>query len=181
MNRIIAIFVIAAIAALALPSCSSLKLTPEERAAKEQADSLAHLRAASLLQTGVFMVQARQLDLGRGYVEQIQPNTTYLMVNKDEATLQVSPRMGGSANGVGGFTVAGQVTDYKVKVEDDGEMFVTFNLRDHTRVVNIGVTLLAGGETALVRSSATFISKDCTMTGAVAPYYPSLVIEGIRR
>ncbi len=150
----------------ALTGCNSQK----------SADPAAQAAGLERLGLQTFMIQTNRLDFGSGRSTQVTPNTNFLMMAAGRCVVQVAPRIGGGPNGVGGITMDGVVTNYKLVRHDNGSATVTFNLNESGYFADVTITYDAKRNYALVRLASARYSV--SFAGEVAPYDPSKVVDG---
>ena len=179
MKKILLIILTSIAVAIATAACSSLKLTPEQKAEKAARDSAEHVMALTLLEGRQFMLKADRVHFGSGNVAQVTPNTNFFMMRGDYAMLQIAPKVGGGINGVGGVTFEGTVSNYKSTTDKKGETFITFNLSKGGLRANISITLPASNGYASLRAQMDTRRYNATINGYIEPYDPSTVVDGV--
>ena len=103
------------------------------------------------------------------------------MANK-KATVQVSfdtPRP--LQNGLGGFTVEGNVSDVKMKTEKNGSVIYSFYVQGVSISAYVTISLSPGSNNVSARISPSFNSNTLTMMGKLLPQEKASIFEGIKR
>lgn len=184
--KIKTLIMVAALAVMALPQMSADELTKEEKKIEKERqkrieevkDSIDGLHAVRAVTERHFVLQANQLLFSRGGAVSAVPTTNFVMVDGDDGVVQVSPRVGGGPNGVGGITVEGRVSGYKVKTDKKGNSLISFMVSGNGLSTQVDITLYADGNRASGRVTPTFRSGAVTLNGALLPYNASNVAPG---
>lgn len=172
------LFTIFCVLAAVCCGCTTSRLSPEQKAAAMREDSVQHSLGASLIAHRAFMIRTSTLYFQHGKVVQVTPNTNFLSVNDTRAMLQISPRVGGGSNGVGGITLSGNVEAYKAVTKSNGETLVSFTINDRSRMADVSITYDSRRNYASVRAQATYASYSVSFNGAISTYDPSTVVDG---
>lgn len=146
--------------------------------AQKSADPVAQAEGLERLGLQTFMIQTSRLDFGSGRSTEVTPNTNFLMMAGGRCMVQVAPRIGGGPNGVGGITMDGVVSNYKLVRHDNGSATATFRLTQNGYFADVTISYDAKRNYALVRFSATYRRYSVTFAGTVSPYDPSKVVDG---
>lgn len=159
--------IILALAAALLAACAAQRpATPEQIAA--------HDRAMDILKAQAFMVKADYLTVQNRAIPGVIDNTNFIAVLGDKAIVQVSPGMSGGPNGLGGFTVTGNVTGYKLTTRPGGETVAQYHVSAVVGSCDITVTLARDTPQANVIISNSMRSYRATMRGDIAPIDDSI-------
>jgi len=103
------------------------------------------------------------------------------MANK-KATVQVSfdtPRP--LQNGLGGFTVEGNVSDIQMKKDKKGNIIYSFLVQGVSISAQVSLTLHQGSNNVSANISPSFHSNTLTMTGELVSQEKARVFEGFKR
>jgi hypothetical protein len=93
----------------------SKKLTKEQKAAQKKFNADAKAKIVEwMAKNQRFVMESNYLNLTGGTRISVNPTTNYIEVDSNKITVQVSSTSGiGGQNGIGGFTVDGNVNSYK--------------------------------------------------------------------
>lgn len=157
-------------------SCKSVQVSPEQAAL----DSVANVAARQLMQSKGFMFSGEQLTIRGGRMVNVTPNTNFILVEGDNATIQISPGIGAGPNGVGGFTFKGMVTNYKCEVKKS-ETIVTFLFSSNGSSGDVRMVLYKNSNKATTYINSTFYRGKTQMWGKILPLGGSRIMEGVSR
>lgn len=141
-------------------------------------DSIDFVHASRAVADRHFVLQADQLLFSRGGAVSAVPSTNFVMVNGDDGIVQVSPRVGGGPNGVGGITVEGRLSGFKSRSDKKGNSLISFTVSGNGLSTQVDITLYAGSNRASARVTPTFRSGAVTLNGSLVPYDVSRVTSG---
>lgn len=145
-------------------------------AAKE--DSLRSAVALNALTNMDFVLEADRLVLKRGENVIVQSEINFVSVKGDKAVIQVAPFSGPGANGVGGVTVEGNISDVELKTDRRGNTTLSMYVSGSVAACHLIVNLPKGGLTATARIDPTFSSNDITLVGGIVPTEQSRIYQG---
>lgn len=155
------------------------KSRKERKAERERADSLLFEQAKLSIENKCFVLEADRVMLKRGMTSNVSSNTNFVMVNKEKATVQVSFNVPVSgANGLGGVTVDGNLSDFKIKEDKKGNLTVDFNVSGAGISAKVTISLPKGSNSATLNVLPTFNSNHLTLYGQVMPLEQSTVFKG---
>ena len=141
-------------------------------------DSIAHIAAQRLMQSGDFILTANHVSVGRIISKAVTPNTNFVMVRNGQAIVQATPVVGGGPNGLGGITFTGNITSYKVTTSKKGQMTAKFHLSARVGSADVTVILENAYNRATAYVSGDFTGKDMVFTGSIQSTVNSTYLEG---
>ena len=144
------------------------KETRKERKEREKKEQAALYEVAKqLILDTAFIIPADRITLRSGITGTVQNNINFLKVYKDKGVLQISPTHSSELglNGLGGFTIKGNITKYEVK--DKGKkIYVSIYLKGPLANAIINVSLY-GSISATADVSGMFSGSAFTMYGNI--------------
>ncbi|MCD7938101.1 MAG: DUF4251 domain-containing protein [Tannerellaceae bacterium] len=165
---------------LFLASCGTS--SPERmarKAAEEVQDSLLYLQAEQAMRDREFVLEADRVDFRRGQYVYVTPNTNFVSLHGNKATVQLAfnSRYAGP-NGIGGITVDGTASNIEMKTDKKGN--ITFSMQVQGVAVSANVTLqmYAGSNRCTATVSPNFNGNRTTFTGLLYPESESNVFKG---
>ena len=81
-------------------------------------------------------------------------------------------------NGLGGITVKGSVSGYRVKTDKAGNVYVSMNVVGTAVSATVSITLYNGSNQASVTVNPNFNSNRLTLNGKIVPFSQSTVFQG---
>ena len=106
-------------------------------------------------------------------------NTNFVMVDDDRASVQAAFNIPASGpNGLGGVTVDGNVSGYKIKTDKKGTMYLTMSVMGVGISAQVSITLPHGSNNATVDIRPNFNSNRLTLSGELLPLDKSNVFKG---
>lgn len=166
-----------------LAGCSSMfhSMSPEEKAAQEWCDSVQTVKVNQAIDSAHFVLTADRLTTRNGHVIYVTRTTNFIRVDGDRGTVQVAftnaPFLG--PNGLGGITLNGNVSNYKVKRTKPGITMVSFNVIGIGISSEVTITVPDGGENSSVTINANTTPQRLTLSGDLLPLTPFAVYEGM--
>ncbi len=107
------------------------------------------------------------------------PTTNFVSVNKDDAVVQVAFNVPFSGpNGIGGVTVQGSVSGYKIQTDKKGTTQVSMSVTGIGISAQIWITMYKGSHEASVEILPNFNSRRLTLNGVILPIHKSTVFQG---
>lgn len=180
LTVLVALLTMSVLSATAQTAGQKRQLTKQERKAiQQQIDSLQHENAVEAVKDTSFVLEADRVVFKYGYQAYVQTRTNFVMIHNGRATVQVAfnvPMAG--PNGMGGVTVEGLISDYKVKTSKNGDEYITFNVMGTAISAQVYITLYDGNSEASVDIMPNFNSNRITLRGKILPYDESFVIQG---
>ncbi|WP_300728037.1 DUF4251 domain-containing protein [uncultured Bacteroides sp.] len=159
---------------------SQQKLTREEKKALQaRTDSLQFCEAVKAIENKCFTLEADQVIFKRGRNAYVNSNTNFIMVKDDNAVVQVSFNIPVSGpNGLGGITVEGNITSYKVKKDKKGNLTLSMNVQGVGISANVSIRMPKGNNQANVDILPNFHSNRLSLRGIVLPSENSRIFKG---
>lgn len=154
----------------------------QARAAQIAAENMAAFtKARQAIEDRDFVLEGQQVQFARGDNFFVNPNTNFIQVQGKTATVQISSNYGTGANGLGGITVTGNMSDVTYNVDVDGNVAFSMMVLGSSISAKVELLMHNGSNTANVTVSPNFNSRRMTMVGAVVPSSESNVFEGVSR
>ncbi len=161
--------------------------TKEEKKAikkriQEVKDSIDHEFAVDAMRKNCYVLMAdRMMMRGHAYMNP-QPNTNFLLVQGNKATIQIASNRGNPGlNGLGGVTVEGTVTGLKGGEPDKkGNITYNFSVSGPAVSAQVQVTLYKEDNYAMAIISPNFWSGSLTIYGDVVPYNTNDIEKAIK-
>lgn len=151
----------------------------EKKALQERIDSLLHTEAEQALYDRAFTLEADQVVFKYGQTAHVNTNTNFVSVKDNEATVQTAFNIpAGGPNGLGGITVEGTCTNYKLKKSKKGTIQLSTNVMGTGISARIDITLYQGSNQATVYIIPNFSSNRITLKGNIVPIEKSNVFKG---
>lgn len=158
------------------------ELTKEQKKELQaKRDSIDFIHSSRAIDDRHFVLQADQVLYGRGGADAVSPSTNFVIVNGEQGIIQVSPKVVGGPNGVGGITIDGTISGYKVRTNKKGDKTISMTISSKGTSSQVSITLYHGCNRAMGRVSATFRSDNVTLNGNLLPYNHSEVTIGSHR
>lgn len=150
-----------------------------QRALQNRIDSVLWDEAITAVKDTAFTLEADKVVFKYGQIAYVNSNTNFVSVNKDNAIVQVAfnvPFAG--PNGIGGVTVQGSVSGYKIQTDKKGTTLVTMNVTGVGISAQIWITMYQGTNDANVEILPNFSSERLTLNGVILPLHKSTVYQG---
>lgn len=167
-----------ALITLVLTGCKTSK-DPIATAAKEAEQKMLFDMAVQALNDREFVLEADRITFKYGRQAYVSPNTNFISMSGDEATIQLafnSPYAG--PNGIGGITVDGSVSNVKMKTDKKGNVSYSMNVMGAGVSATVTFDLIAGTNQCSARITPNFNSSVITFTGYVYNKEQSNVYKG---
>ena len=140
---------------------------------REKVDILAHQKAIQAMEQGYFVVMADRVSHGAtGYtVSGLSNNANFLLRQGDGGIFQVAYMDGGMGqNGLGGFTLHGDVTGAKMKQNKDGGVTLSYSMVGRQMNAYVTINLYKDSDRVVVTVSPTMGRSNITLYGRLVPY-----------
>lgn len=150
-----------------------------QRALQNRIDSVLWDEALTAVKDTAFTLEADKVVFKYGQIAYVNSNTNFVSVNKDNAIVQVAfnvPFAG--PNGIGGVTVQGSVSGYKIQTDKKGTTLVAMNVTGVGISAQIWITMYQGTHDANVEILPNFSSERLTLNGVILPLHKSTVYQG---
>lgn len=154
-------------------------LKKEQQALQDRIDSAYWAEAIEAINDSTFTLEADKVIFKYGQIAYVNSNTNFVSVNKKDAVVQVAfnvPFPG--PNGIGGVTVQGSVSGYKVTTDKKGTTRMTMNVMGVGISARIWITMYKGTHEANVEILPNFNSNRITLNGVLLPREKSNVYQG---
>lgn len=135
-------------------------------------DSIFHLKAIDAIEDGYFVLQATQVRNSYGnYALGLNDNSNFLLVQGDKGIFQVAYNMiSAGANGLGGVTLHGRVSDINIREDKKGNIIVNFKMIGRDMNAYVTLTLFKGSDQAMAMIDPTLGRGQITLRGRLVPY-----------
>ena len=156
------------------------KMTRQEKKEAQKAMEQALFEEArQAIENKAFTLEADRVIFKRGRNAFVSSNTNFVMVDDDRASVQVAFNIPASGpNGLGGVTVDGNVSGYKIKTDKKGTMYLTMSVMGVGISAQVSITLPHGSNNATVDIRPNFNSNRLTLSGELLPLDKSNVFKG---
>ena len=156
------------------------KMTRQEKKEAQKAMEQALFEEASqAIENKAFTLEADRVIFKRGRNAFVSSNTNFVMVDDDRASVQVAFNIPASGpNGLGGVTVDGNVSGYKIKTDKKGSIYLTMNVMGVGISAQVSITLPYGSNNATVDIRPNFNSNRLTLSGEILPLDKSNIFKG---
>ena len=157
------------------------ELTRQERKLLQQAiDSTQWAEALQAIGDSTFTLEADQVIFKYGQRAYVSSTTNFVRVDKANATVQVAfniPVAG--PNGMGGVTLDGRVTDYKITTDKKGTMTtLAMNVMGVGISSRLTISIYKGSNHARVDVLPNFNSHRISLSGRLLPNSQSYIVKG---
>lgn len=170
---VLSVLILLSVAASAVGSAPQNR--KERKAAEAVQDSINHEVAVKAMKDMDFVLEADRLILTKGENVMVQSNLNFVSVEGDRAVIQVATLRGPGANGVGGITVDGTVSDVRFNTNRKGDIYMSMNVLGAVASCRVSISLPKGGSTARVTIDPNYSSDDISMYGRIVPAELSIV------
>lgn len=154
-------------------------LKNEQRALQDRIDSVLWDEALTAVNDTTFTLEADKVVFKYGQIAYVNSNTNFVSVNKGNAIVQVAFNVPFSGpNGIGGVTVQGSVSGYKIQTDKKGTTLITMNVMGVGISAQIWITMYKGTHDASVEILPNFNSQRLTLNGVILPLHKSTVYQG---
>jgi len=143
------------------------------------ADSLAGVQGLAALKNRDFVLEANSVTFRNGTTAFVNSTTNFISVKGDRAVVQISPsNFASGPNGVGGVTVDGSISDFKVMTDKKGRITVSMNVMGIGINAQVEVYMFPDSNSASATVYPNFNSNTVWLQGYIVPYENSNVFEG---
>ncbi|ANQ49322.1 DUF4251 domain-containing protein [Flammeovirga yaeyamensis] len=158
------------------------KAKEEKKAQREALEKLVNQQANAAIDSQSFVLEATQLYDRRGRTVNVQSNINFLKVEGNTGVLQIGSAHLVGWNGVGGITVDGRISDWKVtKDEKTGRTRVEFNIMGSVLTARVAYDLDGTGNFCNATVNGVFSNSQLKMRGQLVPNKVSSTFEGMIR
>lgn len=154
-------------------------LKKEQQALQNRIDSAYWEESLAAIKDTTFTLEADRVVFRYGQIAYVNSNTNFVSVNKHDAVVQVAFNVPFSGpNGIGGVTVQGDVSGYKVATDKKGTTTVSMSVMGVGISAQIFITMYKGSHEASVDILPNFNNRRITLNGVVLPIEKSNVYQG---
>ena len=151
--------------------------TTEKKEAQKAMEQALFEEARQAIENKAFTLEADRVIFKRG--RNVSSNTNFVMVDDDRASVQVAFNIPASGpNGLGGVTVDGNVSGYKIKTDKKGSIYLKMSVMGVGISAQVSITLPYGSNNATVDIRPNFNSNRLTLSGELLPLDKSNVFKG---
>lgn len=182
-NRQIMKGLIIALLLMLAAGASASGAVPQDRQTRKAIDaaedSVRFAATVEVMKNMDFVLEADRLVLSRGQNVLVNSMVNFVSVKGDKAVIQVAPFSGPGANGVGGVTVDGSISDLEYRVSKKGNVTLSMYVSGAVASCKVTFSLPKGGTRATVRIDPNYSSDDISLVGEIVPTAMSRVYEGL--
>lgn len=154
-------------------------LWKDQRDLQNRIDSVYWDEALDAIKDTTFTFEADKVVFPYGQIAYVNSNTNFVSVNKDDAVVQVAFNVPFSGpNGIGGVTVQGNISGYKIQTAKKGTTQVSMSVTGIGISAQIWITMYKGSHEASVEILPNFNSRRLTLNGVILPLHKSTVFQG---
>lgn len=180
----------ATLAMVVLPTISLLaqedfkELTPQERKElrkkeQQQLDSTSYAKAVEAISAQTWVLEANTIQGRRGNLYFVNSITNFVMLDKETATVQLASPYRAGYNGLGGITLEGRISGYKIETDKKGFVYVRFMVIGVGINAEIFVTLDPNSNVADAVISPNTWGRRITYRGNIVPLDDSSVYKAM--
>ena len=149
------------------------------RAEEQVQDMASYQEAIQALKNKQFVLEANQVVFKNGMTAFVTPNTNFVLMNGNRATVQTAFNTSyPGPNGIGGVTVDGNSADMKMNIDKKGNVFCSFNVQGIGISAQVFINMSSGSNNASVTVSPNFNSNNLTLNGNIIPLNQSNIFKG---
>lgn len=151
-----------------------------EEMAELRNDSIEYIQAIQSLRNGSWALEASSVTFDNGVTHYVTPSTNYVSANNGTAVIQTAFDNSNiySPNGLGGITVEGNITGEELKVDNEGNLYYSYNIQGAQVSATVNIVVTANSNQATARVDPNFSIRDMTLSGSIYPYRNAGIIEG---
>lgn len=187
MKRIIGLSLLMGIALLsALPGWAQTQASKQDRKiSKQEQKEIAQQQAnqqfeiaRQALKDSMFVVEVDRIIGQLGRTVYVSKNENFVLMNKDCASVQLAVLSAfAGLNGVGGVTLAGNISDVQERIDKHGNITYQFRIQGNSISSTVIVTLFNGDNQVSVVMNSTFSNDRITFYGRLMPTEASKVFK----
>ena len=151
----------------------------EAKKAEKAAKKAAEEAEANALKNKDFVLEADRIEFKRGSFVYVTPNTNFVSVKGEKATIQLAfntPAAG--PNGIGGITVDGTTSGVQMKTDKKGNVMYEMNVQGVAVSARVTFRMAKGTNKCTATVSPNFNSNRISFTGNLYPSSESNVFKG---
>ncbi|AZQ62860.1 DUF4251 domain-containing protein [Flammeovirga pectinis] len=154
----------------------------KKKEARLEEEQVEHAQNIAAINNKTYTLEANQAFDRRGNMVNVDPSINFVKVTGDRAVVQLSFTQLVGFNGVGGVTVDGNISDYKVTTNPKNQMTrVTFHVQGPTMMADVSIELEADGSWANSSVEGDFSAAELKFRGELKPNSLSSSYEGTTR
>ena len=150
-----------------------------KKAAEEAEANALFEQAVQALKNKDFVLEADRIEFKRGSFVYVTPNTNFVSVKGEKATIQLAfntPAAG--PNGIGGITVDGTTSGVQMKTDKKGNVMYEMNVQGVAVSARVTFRMAKGTNKCTATVSPNFNSNRISFTGNLYPSSESNVFKG---
>ncbi len=134
--------------------------------------------ARQALKDSMFVVEVDRIIGQLGRTVYVSANENFVLMNRDYASVQLAALSAHEGmNGVGGITLAGNVSDVQERIDKHGNITYQFRVQGSSISSTVIVTLYKGDNLVSVVMNSTFNNGRITFYGRLLPAHASKVFK----
>lgn len=134
--------------------------------------------ARQALQDSMFVIEVDRIIGQLGRTVYVSANENFVLMNRDYASVQLAVLSAHEGmNGVGGITLAGNVSDVQERIDKHGNITHQFRVQGNSISSTVIVTLYKGDNQVSVVMNSTFNNGRITFYGRLFPAHASKVFK----
>ena len=158
----------------AAKAAEKLRKEKEKQEKKRQQELLASLQFEmdlAAIDDMHFVIVADRVRFRRGYTVNVNQSTNFVLVQGNEATVQLAFERGFSGpNGLGGITVEGRITNVEKRFDKKGNLLYRMMVTGTAISADISFTLPKNSTSCDVTVNSNFYPVRITFSGELKPY-----------
>jgi len=149
------------------------EIKEREKRLREFNDKTAFMKAENSLKRGYFVLVADNIQVGNmGYRRyDINSNSNFVLVQQNGGIVQIALNTGNpGANGLGGVTCRGKVSNQRLKTDKKGNVMMDYHLNGPHTSVDVHITLYHNSNRAVATINRAMGGPQITIYGNILPY-----------
>lgn len=146
------------------------EIKEREKRLREHNNEVAYAKAANSLRRGYFVLVADNIQIGNmGYRRyDISRNSNFVLVQNTDGIIQFALNMpSAGTNGLGGWTGKGTVRNKRIRFQDNGDVFMEYQLVSTSVNATVFITLFKNTNRAMAQITG---GPNITVFGEILPY-----------
>ncbi len=138
----------------------------------EIVDSIYHLKAEHAAEDGYFVLQATEVRNSYGHYELgLNDNTNFMLMQGDKGIFQVAfNNMDAGANGLGGITLHGRISNKKLTHDKKGNTIITYTMVGRRMNASVTITIFKESDQAIADVFPNLGNGHISLRGRIVPY-----------
>lgn len=156
----------------------------KKRAAEEkiefQNDSIQHAQAIVAIRDGSWALEASNVTFDNGVTNYVTPSMNFVSINDGTGTIQTAFDNTNvySPNGLGGVTLEGNVSNERLTLDKDGNVYYSYFLQGSNVSAAVSIVITANSNQATANINPSYSGRNMMMTGYIYPYGTAGVFQG---